>query len=315
MSRTDTARETAGRAKDAVAPYAVSAKEAALHYAEGARQTLGPKLEALGPKAAAAGAQAKAGAGQAAHAARVQYVKHVAPHLENAFSNLPPETQKAALRAVHRAQEAALAAKVSAGQAAGQAKATVVPKVTETFQAAKDTVTPIAQEAQQRGAAAVTALHGNVSAAEIGALAAKNAKKQHRNGWATGLAVAGTLAIGTGVLAWQWYRKQNNPEWLTEAPAPVTPPSTVPAGASSTATAAAPSSPVSPVSPVSPDEPTPGSVAGGPVGGAVLNGSVPREEPGSGDGSAQIDGDGDTDADAKPASDDRPKPHDPRKPH
>ncbi|MEU3493160.1 DUF5324 family protein [Kitasatospora cineracea] len=286
MSRTDTARETAGRAKDAVAPYAVSAKETALHYAEGARQALGPKLEALGPKAATAGAQAKAGAGQAAQAARVQYAKHVAPHLEHAFSSLPPETQKAALRAAHRAQEAALAAKLSAGQAAGQARATVLPKVAETFQAAKDSVTPIAQEAQTRGAAAVTALQGNVSAAEIGALAAKNAKKQHRNGWATGLAVAGTLAVGTGVLAWQWYRKQNNPEWLTEPPAPAAP---------------------EPVAPAAPSDtpPTPGSAVGGPVGGATVNGSVPREEP--------------TTAprpEAGPvADDDRPKPHDPRKPH
>ncbi|RKE20317.1 DUF5324 family protein [Streptomyces sp. TLI_171] len=285
MSRTDTARETAGRAKDAVAPYAVSAKETALHYAEGAKQTLGPKLEALGPKAAAAGAQARAGAGQAAQAARVQYVKHLAPHLEHAFFSLPPETQKAALKAVHRAQEAALAAKLSAGQAAGQARTTVVPKVAETFQAARDTVTPLAQEAQTRGAAAITALHGNVSAAEISGLAAKNAKKQNRNGWATGLAVAGTLAVGTGVLAWQWYRKQNNPEWLTEPPAPVAAP------------------------PAADASPTPGTATGAPVGGAVLNGSVPHEDP-------------DTAPAAKPAppqaadaEDDRPKPHDPRKPH
>ncbi len=288
MSRTDTARETAGRAKDAVAPYAVSAKEAALHYAEGAKQALGPKLEALGPKAATAGAQARAGAGQAAQAARVQYAKHVAPHLEHAFSSLPPETQKAALRAAHRAQEAALAAKLSAGQAAGQAKATVLPKVAETFQAAKDSVTPLAQEAQTRGAAAVTALQGNVSAAEIGALAAKNAKKQHRNGWATGLAVAGTLAVGTGVLAWQWYRKQNNPEWLTEPPAPAAP------------------EPVAPAAPVAPSDasPAPGSAVGGPVGGAALNGSVPREEPTT-----------TPQPKAEPVDDGHPKPHDPRKPH
>ncbi|MGW4807757.1 DUF5324 family protein [Kitasatospora sp. NPDC004272] len=314
MSRTDTARETAGRAKDAVAPYAVSAKEAALHYAEEARQALGPRLEALGPKAAAAGAQAKAGAGQAAQVARVQYVKHLAPHLEHAFTSLPPETQKAALRAVHRAQEAALAAKLSAGQAAGQARATVVPKVAETFQAAKDTVTPIAQEAQNRGAAAVTALHGNVSAAEIGALAAKNAKKQHRNGWATGLAVAGTLAVGTGVLAWQWYRKQNNPEWLTEPPAPVTPPDAVPAGASP-APAADASTGASTGAPAA-SAPTPGSAAGAPVGGAVLNGSVPHEEPDAADDrSAGPEHAGPEHAGPEHADDDRPKPHDPRKPH
>ncbi|MEV4558819.1 DUF5324 family protein [Kitasatospora sp. NPDC049285] len=295
MSRTDTARETAGRAKDAVAPYAASAKEHALQYAGEAKQVLGPKLEALGPKAAAAGAQARAGAGQAAQAARVQYVKHVAPHIEHAFSSLPPETQKSALKAVHRAQEAALSAKLSADRAAGHAKASVVPKVTETFQSAKDTVTPYAAEAQARGAAAITALQGHVSAAEISDLAAKNLKKENRggHGWATGLAVAGTIAIGTGVLCWQWYRKQNNPEWLTEPPAPAATPS---------ANSAAPGSPGAP--------PAPGSATGTPVGETVLNGSAPRET--STEASAAQPGQSE---DPKPAPDDRPKPHDPRKPH
>ncbi|WP_073807083.1 DUF5324 family protein [Kitasatospora sp. CB01950] len=297
MSRTDTARETAARAKDAVAPYAASAKETALHYAEEAKQVLGPKLEALGPKAAAAGAQARSGAGQAAQAARVQYVKHLAPHLEQAFFSLPPDTQKAALKAVHRAQEAALAAKLSAGQAACQARTNVAPKVVETFQAAKDSVVPLAQEAQSRGAAAITALQGNVSAAEIGELAAKNAKKKRCNGWATGLAVAGAVAIGTGVVAWQWLRRQNNPEWLVEPPEPATAPS---------ATTAA----------------RPGTATGAPVGGATLNGSVPNDDPEAA-GAAEAS----ESAGASPApksgpsvghpaeEDDRPKPHDPRKPH
>ncbi|MFJ5922744.1 DUF5324 family protein [Kitasatospora sp. NPDC092948] len=289
MSRTDTARETAARARDAVAPYATSAKEAALQYAEEARQALGPRLEALGPKAAAAGAQARSGAGQAAQAARVHYVKHLAPHLEQAFFSLPPDTQKAALRAVHRAQEAALAAKLSAGQAACQARTNVAPKVAETLQAAKESVVPLAQEAQARSAAAITALQGNVSAAEISDLAAKNAKKKRCNGWATGLAVAGAIAIGTGVATWQWYRKQNNPEWLTEPPEPVTAP------------------------PATADPTRPGSATGTPVGGATLNGSVPHDEPAAGGSSAATKP---TPPPAtRPADDDRPKPHDPRKPH
>ncbi|MFD7642858.1 DUF5324 family protein [Kitasatospora sp. NPDC059795] len=303
MSRTDTARETAARAKDAVAPYAASAKETALHYAEEAKQVLGPKLEALGPKAAAAGAQARSGAGQAAQAARVQYVKHLAPHLEQAFFSLPPDTQKAALKAVHRAQEAALAAKLSAGQAACQARTNVAPKVVETFHAAKDSVVPLAQEAQSRGAAAITALQGNVSAAEIGELAAKNAKKKRCNGWATGLAVAGAVAIGTGVVAWQWLRKQNNPEWLVEPPEPATAPS-----ATATATAAGAA--------------RPGTATGAPVGGATLNGSVPNDGPEAADAAEASEAAGASPAPksgpsvGRPAEeDDRPKPHDPRKPH
>ncbi|MGW4381737.1 DUF5324 family protein [Kitasatospora sp. NPDC004531] len=302
MSRTDTARETAARAKDAVAPYAASAKEAALHYAEEARQALGPRLEALGPKAAAAGAQARNGAGQAAQAARVQYVKHLAPHLEQAFFSLPPETQKSALKALHRAQEAALAAKLSAGQAACQARANVAPKVAETFQAAKDSVVPLAHEAQARGAAAITALQGNVSAAEIGDLAARNArKKKCHGGWATGLAVAGAIAIGAGVLTWQWYRKQNNPEWLVEPPEPAT-------GPSATATAATTA--------------RPGSAAGAPVGGATLNGSVPHDGgPEAADAAEAAETAGAAPAPkpgpatGNPGEEERPKPHDPRKPH
>ncbi|KDN84186.1 DUF5324 family protein [Kitasatospora cheerisanensis] len=292
MSRTDTARETAGRARDAVAPYAATAKETALHYAEEARQVLGPRLEALGPKAAAAGAQARNGAGQAAHAARVQYAKHLAPHLEHAFSSLPPDTQKGALKAFHRAQEAALAAKLSAGQAAGQARATVAPKVAETFQAARESVTPLAHEAQTRGAAAITALQGNVTAAEISGLAAKNARKKRCNGWATGLAVAGAIAIGTGVAAWQWYRKQNSPEWLTEPPEPAS----------------------APLTPGTPDSaPEPGTAAGAPVGGTVVNGSVPHEDLAAAEAAPKPTA---PPAD-RPAADDedRPKPHDPRKPH
>ncbi|MFG2824552.1 DUF5324 family protein [Kitasatospora sp. NPDC048365] len=301
----DTARETAGRTKDAIAPYAATAKDAALHYADEAKHLIGPKLEALGPKAAAAGAQARTGASNAAQAARVQYVKHVAPRLESAFTSLPPETQKATLKAVHRAQEAALAAKLSATQAAGQARSTVVPKVTDAYNGAVESVTPYAQEAQARGAAALTALQGHVSAAEISELAAKNIKKEnhHRSGWATGLAVAGTIAIGTGVLAWQWYRKQNNPEWLVEPPVPAAGSGSggLNGGGSGTQASAVSDSPA-------------GSATGAPVGDAVMNGSAPRptaeEDPK--DSPAPKPGPSKPTA---PAPDDRPKPHDPRKPH
>ncbi|MFD0348431.1 DUF5324 family protein [Kitasatospora aburaviensis] len=68
MTRLDTARETAGRTRDTLAPYAVTAKETAVHFADGAKQRLGPAVDALGPKAA-----------HAAQSARVQYAKHIAP--------------------------------------------------------------------------------------------------------------------------------------------------------------------------------------------------------------------------------------------
>ncbi|WP_441251143.1 DUF5324 family protein [Kitasatospora sp. McL0602] len=257
MTRLDSARETADRTRETLAPYAASAKDTAAQLAHEARQRLTPAVEALGPKA-------RSGAAGAAQTARLQYTKHLAPQLEHAFASLPPHTQQNTLKAVHRAQEAALAAKISAGRAADQAKVTVVPKVTEAVSGARAAITPVAQQAHQRGSAAITALHGNVSAAEISELAAKNARKDHRSGVVTGLAVAGTMAIGAGLLAWQWWRHQSSPEWLVEPPATV------------------------------------GSTAGHSTPEATMNGSVapttattPQPDP-------------------KP---ERPKPHDPRKPH
>ncbi|MFD7903853.1 DUF5324 family protein [Kitasatospora sp. NPDC059722] len=245
MTRLDSARETAARTRDTAA-----------HLADGAKQRLGPALDALGPKAS-----------QAAQSLRVQYDRHLAPQFGHAFANLPPDAQENALKAFHRAQEAALAARLSAARAADQARSTVAPRVVQAVGDARAAVVPVAQEAQARGAAALTALQGHVSSAEISDLAARNARKEQHNGWAAGLAVAGAVAIGGGVLAWQWWRRHSNPEWLVEPPAPQ---AAQPAGAHATGSSAAP-----------------------------VNGTGPE---------------GAADEPAPPA-DDRPKPHDPRKPH
>ncbi|WP_405018622.1 DUF5324 family protein [Kitasatospora sp. NBC_00070] len=266
MTRLDSARDTADKARDTLAPYAATAKETAQHYAavmDDARLRLGPKVQA-------AGSQARTGAGQAAQAARVQYVKHLAPQLEHAFGSLPPHTQQSTLKAVHRAQEAALAAKLSATRAADQARVTVFPRVTEAVEQAKAGITPVAQEAQLRGAAAFTALQGHVSATEIGELAARNAKKEQRHGWATGLAVTGALAIASGLVAWQWWRSRSTPQWLVEPPAEQAPESQL--------------------------------NGSGPVGTGATAASTPTPTP---PGAEPED----------PDHEDRPKPHDPRKPH
>ncbi|MFJ9772877.1 DUF5324 family protein [Kitasatospora sp. NPDC101157] len=192
MSFSDSARETATRTRDTAA-----------QFADGAKQRLGPALDALGPKTA-----------QAAHHLRVHYDRHLAPQFGQAFAHLPPEAQQNALKALHRAQEAALAARLSASRAAEQARTTVGPRVSQAVEA----VSPVAQEAQARGAAALTALHGHVSSAEISRLAARNAKREQRCGSRTaGLVLAGVLAVG-GLVAWQWWRRQSNPEWLVEPP-------------------------------------------------------------------------------------------------
>ncbi|MFE6744507.1 DUF5324 family protein [Kitasatospora purpeofusca] len=248
MTRLDSARETAG------------------NFADNARQQ----------------------ASQAAHTARVQYDRHIAPQVGHAFASLPPEAQQNALKALHRAQEKALAARLSASRAADQARSTVTPKVVQAVEEARAAVVPVAQEAQMRGAAALTAMRGNVTSAEIGDLAARNARKSCRSGWATGLAVAGVVAIGSGLVAWQWWRHRSNPEWLVEPPSP--------SGASA--------------GPV-------GAHASG-TGGSTVNGSADtpagaaavEDRPGPGPEREHHDRPA-----AAPGEDDRPKPHDPRKPH
>ncbi|MFB7613101.1 DUF5324 family protein [Kitasatospora sp. NPDC056181] len=286
MTRLDSARETAGKTRDTLAPYAVTAKVTAVHLADGAKQRLGPALDAVGPKAA-----------HAAHSARVQYVKHVAPQLGHAFASLPPEAQQNALKALHRAQEAALAARLSAARATDQARTTIGPRVVQAVEEARATVVPVAVEAQTRGAAALTALHGNVTSAEISELAARNARREHRSGWATGLAVAGALAIGSGIVAWQWWRHHSNPEWLVEPPAPERP-----AATGATATTSRNSGAHASGSAGQTDAQMNGSGAGSDAAGPHAEAGTTAPKPGPPPG--------------KPApDDDRPKPHDPRKPH
>ncbi|GAA3055138.1 DUF5324 family protein [Kitasatospora albolonga] len=272
MTRLDTARETADKARETLAPYAATAKETALTYAEEARHRIGPHLEAIGPKASEK-------AGQAAQAARVQYAKHLAPQLEHAFGALPPHAQQSTLKAVHRAQEAALSAKLSAGKAVGQARGAVLPRVAD----ARAALGPAAQEAQNRGAAALTALQGHVSSAEISDLAARNVKREqhpHR-GRGLGLALTGVLTIAAGLAAWKWWRGRGEPEWLVEPPA-----------------AAREEEHLNGASAAPKPGPPPGRHAAPAPGPAPEAPAAPEDHP-----------------KGSPVPDDRPKPHDPRKPH
>ncbi|MER7755953.1 DUF5324 family protein [Kitasatospora sp. NPDC097643] len=287
MTRLDSARETASKTRDTAA-----------HLADGAKARLGPALDALGPKAA-----------QAAQGLRVQYERHVAPQFGHAFASLPPEAQQNVLKAFHRAQEAALAARLSAARAAGQARTTVGPRVVQVVEETRAVVVPVAQEAQTRGAAALTALQGHVTSAEISELAARNVRKEQHNGWATGLAVAGAVAIGSGVLAWQWWRRHSNPEWLVEPPSDrAQPPGAHAAGSAAPVNGSAPTgTPTNNPEDNPPDpsadpsaNPTSGS-GDSPSGSAGPGAGTATPKPGPPPG--------------KPAEDDRPKPHDPRKPH
>ncbi|MFF7637180.1 DUF5324 family protein [Kitasatospora sp. NPDC008050] len=277
MTRLDTARETAGKTMDSLAPYAATAKDTAAHYADEARQRLGPALDALGPRVEAAACQARTGTRQAAHSAahsaRSGYSRHLAPHVGQAFTALPPRAQENTLRAVHRAQEAALAAKHSADRAGDYARATTLPKLAGALDEARSAAGPALHEAQSRGAAALIALQGQVSPAEISKLAAKNARKARCNALATSLAVAGAVAVGGGVLIWAWWHKRSEPEWLVEPPEVQGPPTSVHPGT-------APLNGSGPGAADETDQPLPDSPGG-----------TPHPDDG------------------------HPKPHDPRKPH
>ncbi|MFF7726162.1 DUF5324 family protein [Streptomyces sp. NPDC008001] len=88
MTRKDSVRAATSSAKDSVrhaaevvAPYAGTAKDAAVHYAHEARTRLAPKVV------------------EAAHQARCQYDAHLQPRIEHARGALPPKIDQAAVRA------------------------------------------------------------------------------------------------------------------------------------------------------------------------------------------------------------------------
>ncbi|WP_171164636.1 DUF5324 family protein [Streptomyces sp. I05A-00742] len=78
---TSTAKDSVRHAAEVVAPYAGTAKDAAVHYAHEARVRLAPKVA------------------EAAHQARSQYDAHLHPRLEHAREALPPKVNQAAARA------------------------------------------------------------------------------------------------------------------------------------------------------------------------------------------------------------------------
>jgi hypothetical protein len=192
VTRIDSVRAATGSAKDSVlhaaevvAPYADTAKERAAHYAHEARVRLAPKVS------------------QAADQARVQYGAHLAPRLEQARSHVPPKVDQAA-------QEAAVRTRLAARQAAEYSR----PRIEQAVAAAA----PVRDEAALRGAAALAALRGQVSAAEIQKLARKHQRRAKAGRAARTLLILGAVA-GGAFAAWKWWDKQANPDWLVEPPA------------------------------------------------------------------------------------------------
>ncbi|MFB7555487.1 DUF5324 family protein [Streptomyces brevispora] len=183
---TDSARDSVQHAAEVVAPYADTAREQAVHYAQEARTLLAPTMS------------------KAAQQARDQYDAHLAPRIELALTHVPPKVDEAAQRAALRTR-----------QAARSAADYTVPR----FEQAMAVAQPVAEEAGSRSAAALAALRGQVTAKEIRKLARKHERRAKAGQALKVLVVTGILAGGACV-AWRWWDKQANPDWLVEPPAP-----------------------------------------------------------------------------------------------
>ncbi|MET8678374.1 DUF5324 family protein [Streptomyces sp. NPDC004647] len=200
MTRIDSVRAATGTAKDSVvhaaevvAPYAGTARDQAAHYAQEARARLAPKVSHA--------------AQQARDSALVQYDTHLQPRLQHGFDQargaLPPKVDAAASRAAKRARKAAK-----------QAAEYTVPRVEHAVAAAE----PMREEAVQRSAAALAALRGDVTAADIEKLVRKRRRRAKGARAAKRVLVLGALA-GGAIAVWKWWEKQANPDWLVEPPA------------------------------------------------------------------------------------------------
>ncbi|WP_432092316.1 DUF5324 family protein [Streptomyces sp. bgisy100] len=200
MTRIDSVRAATGTAKDSVlhaaevvAPYAGTAKDQAVQYAHEARARLAPKVSQA--------------AQQARETALVQYDAHLQPRIQHglhqARESLPPKVDAAATRAAKRARKAAR-----------QAAEYTVPRVEQAVAAAE----PVREEAVERSAAALAALRGQVTRAEVEKLVRKRRRRATCGRATKRLLVIGAVA-GAAVAAWKWWDRQANPDWLVEPPA------------------------------------------------------------------------------------------------
>ncbi|MHA6761565.1 DUF5324 family protein [Streptacidiphilus sp. PAMC 29251] len=222
MTRIDAAREAAGKTREQLAPYAASARDAAAHYTDEAWQRLAPHIESAVEQARVA-AQNAQNAAQSTVDSRV--TPHVVPLWDQARATVPPSVEDAVSKAAVRTRKAAR-----------KARNTAVPVVSHAFDEAAQATSQAAQIARARGAATLPVLRGQVSRAEIEALAAKHTRSRGSR-WTRRVVVVGVLgaAAGGGWAAWRWWQQQSNPDWLVEPPAATLPPR--PAPAASTAPA------------------------------------------------------------------------------
>ncbi|MFF3554452.1 DUF5324 family protein [Streptomyces tsukubensis] len=178
---TDTAKESVLHAAEVVAPYAGTARDHAVYYAQEARARIAPRVSETARRTAAQ--------------ARLQYGAHVAPHV-------PPKVDAAAHRTVYEARKAAR-------QAADYSR----PRIEHAVAVAQ----PVGEEAVVRSNAALAALRGGVTAGEIQGLVRKHRRRAKAGRLVKGLAIVGGVAV-VAVVAWKWWDRQANPDWLVEPP-------------------------------------------------------------------------------------------------
>ncbi|MBB1245638.1 DUF5324 family protein [Streptomyces durbertensis] len=164
-----------------------SAKEG-MRHARAVKDTVAPKV---GHAAKAAG-----------YGALEQYHSRLAPRLAHARETLPPTLDDAATKAALRTREAARHAADYAG-----------PRL----EAARAAAGPAKEEAMARSGAALAALRGEVTAADVRKITKRRARRARTGRVFRRLAVLGLLT-GAAVAAWRWWDRQANPEWLVEPP-------------------------------------------------------------------------------------------------
>jgi len=200
VTRIDSVRSATGNAKDSVrhaaevvAPYAESARDTAVHYAQEAGARLGPKVSNA--------------ARQARSSARDGYDQYLVPRLHEARKSVPPEWDKAATEAARRTRKAA--------RKAGEFAA---PRIEQAVAEARAAAGPAYEEAAGRSNAALAALRSGVSAEEIEKLARRRDRRCRCGRLAKRLGLVGLLA-GGAYAAWRWWDRRANPDWLVEPPA------------------------------------------------------------------------------------------------
>ncbi|GAA1922045.1 DUF5324 family protein [Streptomyces sodiiphilus] len=176
----DNAKDSVRHAAEVVAPYAVSARDSAVHYAHEAGSYLRPHAD------------------RAAKQARKHYTSQLAPRLQQARGALPDGFDGAA----ERTREAARKARAAAG-----------PRVEEAVVHAREAAGPVREAAMARSAATMAALRGELTAKDVRKVAARRRRRGRTVRALKRLGVIGAV-LGAGLAVWKWWDRQNHPDWL-----------------------------------------------------------------------------------------------------